>query len=199
MGSVTLLILLDLSAAFDTIDHGVILDRLAGLGVGGTVLRWFHSFLAHRVQRVVLEDSCSAPWRLCHGVPQGSILSPMRFNIYMKPLGEVIRRFGLRSQQYAEDTRLYLSFSTNPGEAVSVLNSCLDLIMDWMRVNKLKLNPAWGTVSSPEEPHDINAMGQSNCPPAPPFGHGWPGRSRTTIKQCPQLPTQPAYPEGHHG
>ena len=64
----------------------------------------------------------------------------MLFNIYMKLLGKVIRSFGL-SQQYADDTQLYLSFSTNPGEAVSVLNSCLDLIMDWMRVNKLKLNP----------------------------------------------------------
>ena len=55
---------------------------------------------------------------------------PKLFNIYMKLLGEVIRRFGLRSQQYADDTQLYLSFFTNPGEAVSVLNSCLDLIMD---------------------------------------------------------------------
>ena len=76
-----------------------------------------------------------------HGVPQGLILPPMLFNICMKPLGEVIRRFGLRSQQYADDTQLYLSFSTNPGEVVSVLNLCLDQIMDWMRVNKLKLNP----------------------------------------------------------
>ena len=73
----TLLILLDLSAAFDTIDHGVLLDRLAGLGVGGTALQWFHSFLADHVQRVVLGDSCSVPWRLCHRVPQGLILFPM--------------------------------------------------------------------------------------------------------------------------
>ncbi|XP_078241606.1 uncharacterized protein LOC140704410 [Pogona vitticeps] len=55
--------------------------------------------------------------------------------------GEVVRRFGLRSQQYADDTQLYLSFSTNPGVAVTVLNSCLNSIMVWMRVNKLRLNP----------------------------------------------------------
>ncbi|KAF7238201.1 putative RNA-directed DNA polymerase from transposon BS [Varanus komodoensis] len=59
----------------------------------------------------------------------------------MKPLGEVIRRCGLRNHQYADDTQLYLSFSTNPGEAVAVLNRCLAEVREWMRANKLKLNP----------------------------------------------------------
>ncbi|KAF7247075.1 putative RNA-directed DNA polymerase from transposon BS [Varanus komodoensis] len=140
-GSASLLVLLDRSAAFDTIDHGILLDRLAGLEVGGTALQWFHSYLNGRFQKVVLGDYGSASWQLCHGVPQGSILSPLLFNVYMKPLGEVIRRCGLRNHQYADDTQLYLSFSTNPGEAVAVLNRCLAEVMGWMRANKLKLNP----------------------------------------------------------
>uniref|UniRef100_A0A8D2IPS6 Reverse transcriptase domain-containing protein n=1 Tax=Varanus komodoensis TaxID=61221 RepID=A0A8D2IPS6_VARKO len=140
-GSASLLVLLDLSAAFDTIDHNILLNRLAGLGVGGTTWRWFRSYLNGRFQKVVLGDYGSVPWQLCHGVPQGSILSPLLFNIYMKLLGEVIRRCGLRNHQYADDTQLYLSFSTNPGEAVAVLSRCLAEVMGWMRANKLKLNP----------------------------------------------------------
>uniref|UniRef100_A0A803TSP9 Reverse transcriptase domain-containing protein n=1 Tax=Anolis carolinensis TaxID=28377 RepID=A0A803TSP9_ANOCA len=87
-GSVTLLVLLDISVAFDTIDHGILLGRLSGMGLGGTVLLWLRSFLEGRSQKVKLGDTCSDPWPLTCGVPQGSILSPMLFNIYMKPLGD---------------------------------------------------------------------------------------------------------------
>ena len=72
---------------------------------------------------------------------RGSVLSPMLFNIYLKPLGEVIRSCGVRCHQYADDTQLYYSFPPNSKEAVSVLNQCPSAGMDWMRANKLKLNP----------------------------------------------------------
>ncbi|KAF7241731.1 Band 4.1-like protein 5 [Varanus komodoensis] len=139
-GSASLLVLPDLSVAFNIIDHGILLDRLARLGVGSSAWWWFRPYLASRFQKVVLGDNSSAPWQLCHGVPQGSIWSPMLFNIYMKPLGKVIR-FWLRSHQYADDTQLYILFTTTPGEAVAVLNRCLAEVMGWMRASKLSLSP----------------------------------------------------------
>uniref|UniRef100_A0A803TNY3 Reverse transcriptase domain-containing protein n=1 Tax=Anolis carolinensis TaxID=28377 RepID=A0A803TNY3_ANOCA len=140
-GSASLLVLLDISAAFDTIDHGILLGRLSGMGLGGIALQWLCSFLEGRSQMVKLGDTCSDPWPLTCGVPQGSILSPMLFNIYMKPLGEVIRGFGVRCHLYADDTQLYYSFPPNSKEAAQTLNQCLAAVSNWMRANKLKLNP----------------------------------------------------------
>ncbi|XP_061472028.1 group II intron-encoded protein LtrA-like [Rhineura floridana] len=140
-GECTFLVLLDLSAAFDTVDHVILLDRLKRFGMGGTVLQWFHSFLSGRYQRVALEDEVLDPWPLTCGVPQGSILSQMLFNIYIKPLGAIIRRLGLQCHQYADDTQLYLSFKSSPRLAVETLSKCLESVSGWMGRNKLKLNP----------------------------------------------------------
>ncbi|KAF7237138.1 Protoheme IX farnesyltransferase [Varanus komodoensis] len=138
-GSASLLVLLDLSAAFDTIHHGILLDRLAGLGAGGTALQWF---LLPRWP--IPEGGAGGLW-LCAmaALPwssAGLYFVPLAIQHLMKPLGEISRRCGLWSHQYADDTQLYLSFSTDPGEAVAVLNRCLAEVMGWMRTNKLKLN-----------------------------------------------------------
>nr|XP_060618433.1 uncharacterized protein LOC132767443 [Anolis sagrei ordinatus] len=129
-------VLLDLSATFDTVDHGILLGRLAGMGLGGTVLQWLRSFLEGRSQKVLLRDTCSTPQPLSCGVPQGSILSPMLFNIYMKPLGEIIRSFGVRCHLYADDVQLCHSFPPATKEAVQVQNRCLAAVTVWMRANR---------------------------------------------------------------
>uniref|UniRef100_A0A803TAK2 Reverse transcriptase domain-containing protein n=1 Tax=Anolis carolinensis TaxID=28377 RepID=A0A803TAK2_ANOCA len=138
-GSVSLMVLLDLSPAFDTVDHDIRLGRLAGMGLGGTVLQWLRSFLEGRSQMVSLGDTCSAPQPLSCRVPQGSILSTMLFNIYMKPLGEIIWSFGVRCHLYADDVQLCHSFPPVTKEAVQVLNHCLAAVSDWMRANKLNI------------------------------------------------------------
>ena len=86
-GKMSLLFLLDITVAFDTVNHGILLGRLSELGIGGRAFAWLCSFLEDRPQRVQLGENVSAPWSLNCGVPQGSIISPMLFNIYMRPLG----------------------------------------------------------------------------------------------------------------
>uniref|UniRef100_A0A803SZA6 Reverse transcriptase domain-containing protein n=1 Tax=Anolis carolinensis TaxID=28377 RepID=A0A803SZA6_ANOCA len=114
-------------------------DALPGWGLG--VLQWLRSVLEGRSQMVSLGDTCLAPQPLSCGIPQGSVLSPMLFNIYMKPLGEIIRSFEVRCHLYADDVQLCHSFPPVTKQAVQVLNQCLATVSDWTRVNKLKLNP----------------------------------------------------------
>ena len=106
----TLLVLLDLSATFDTVDHTSLLDRLRNIGITGLVYDWFHSYLTGRTQAVFLDGVSSDSVNLTCGVPQGSVLGPILFNIYTQPLGEIARKHGLSYHFYADDTTLYFFF-----------------------------------------------------------------------------------------
>ena len=87
------LILLDMTAAFDTIDHQILLDRLSKrYGICGTALSWFASYLDGRFQRVVIKDSLSDLTTLECGVPQVSVAGPIKFVMYSAPLQDIIRR-----------------------------------------------------------------------------------------------------------
>ena len=87
-----MLVLLDLSAALDAVDHSILLQRLEHvIGIKGTALGWFKSFLSDRFQFVLVNEESSSHTRVCHGVPQGSLLGPILFTLYMLPLGNIIR------------------------------------------------------------------------------------------------------------
>ena len=109
---ITLLVLLDLSSAFDTVYHQILLVRLkSSIGINGTALNWFTSYLNNGSQRISPNGFTSDSFRLPYGVPQGSCLGPLLFTIYSSKLFEVIKYHLSEAHAYAYDTQLYPSFS----------------------------------------------------------------------------------------
>ena len=142
-GSGAVLLMLDLSAAFDTIDHGILLSRLNSLyGISGDALDWFKSYLSNRVQRVIIGDTVSECKNLNFGVPQGSVLGPKIYCMYTKPISDIIAGHGLSHHCYADDTQLYIAIehSANLHSELLRMERCVADIRNWMRHNMLKLN-----------------------------------------------------------
>ena len=113
-GKVTALTLIDLSAAFDTIDHNILDKHLSmWYGISGTALTWFLSYLVDRYQRVKIANCFSAALPTSCGVYQGSVLGPF-FLLYTTPLSSVIQIHNLDHHLYADDTQIYLSLQIVP-------------------------------------------------------------------------------------
>ena len=119
--NVSLLVLLDLSSAFDTVDHQALLRRLeVSFGITGTALKWFKSYLTNRCQRVLINGNYSESFSLPHGVPQGSCLGPLLLTIYASKLFEIVKCHLPDVHAYADDTQLYLYFKPD-GAALMTL------------------------------------------------------------------------------
>ena len=127
------LVLIDLSSAFDTVDHQILLNRSrVKCGISGLVLAWFESYLTTRQQIVNIDGTRSSPKILKWGVPQGSVLGPLLFSFYISPIEDIVRSHGMLLSSYADDSQVY--FSIKPPERNDIskrLEACLCDLSTW--------------------------------------------------------------------
>ena len=131
-GNGTFLVLFDLSAAFDTIDHQILFHILEHLlGITDSALAVMKSYLDGRKQCVQIEGVISEFAELACGVPQGSVLGPLKLGIYMLPIGPIMRHHNNDFHIYADDTKLYVSFDlSNLNVALDRINLCISDLDD---------------------------------------------------------------------
>ena len=144
---IVFVVLLDLSSAFDTVDHTILLNRLQDrFAITGSALEWAQSYLKGWSSEVSINGHLSDPISMDFGVPQGSVLGPLLFSAYTVPIGEIIQKHGINYHIYADDCQLYASVNPRiPGDVLNTLDKisrCISEIREWMTVNYLKLNDA---------------------------------------------------------
>ena len=130
-------VFLDLRKAFDTVDHDILLRKLFAHGIRDNLLKWFKSYLTNRTQYVYINDNQSEIKKITHGVPQGSILGPLLFIIYMNDFSSESKL--LFSILFADDTTVILEGKTYT-KLIETLNTELNHIERWLNANKLTIN-----------------------------------------------------------
>ena len=137
------LVLLDLSAPFDTVNHSILVDRLSGrFGIRGDASKLIQSYLSSRKNFVAINGSKSREVIQHCNVPQGSVLGPTFFSDYISPLAKIFRKWGVSFHSYADDTQIYIPFTPGIDEdtAYQKLEQCIQEVRIWMATNFLKLN-----------------------------------------------------------
>ena len=169
------LVLLDLSAAFDTIDHQALLRRMESrFGICGPALAWLKSYFLDRYQRVQIDNILSNPTPVTRGAPQGSVLGPLAFTMFSSPLEDIVNAHNLHCMIYADDTQLYITFNPNEQPSIaSAIERCIVDIKCWMSTNMLMLNDSKTEIIHlhsrhiPHSPLPSLHIGESNVEPVP--------------------------------
>lgn len=136
---VTVLVLVDFTKAFDTINHEILFAVLGSMGLSAGAVNFFRSYLKNRTQRVKIDNSVSAPLQVSSGVPQGSILGPLLYTLYTSDFEKTAEHCQMHF--YADDTQLYLSFDPEKcAEAMVAINKDLNSLVDKSRNHALNVN-----------------------------------------------------------
>ena len=141
-GKVCFLTLIDLSAAFDTVDHSILLTRLQNtFGISDSALSWFHSYISSRQQTVFVNGLSSTTSSVSYGVPQGSVLGPILFVLYMQPLFDIVSFHSINQHAFADDNQLYIDATLDQLQpTIESFQNCISDVKSWMTLNKLQLN-----------------------------------------------------------
>ena len=135
------MVLIDLSKAFDSICYNTLLLKLSSLSTSSQALKWFESYLTDRKQSTRLGTSISDALTIPHGLPQGSILGPMLFNLYINDLPSAVK--SSCTDSYVDDTKIYCSFSAkNMNSCLVKMTEHLRLIAGWYCSHQLLINPS---------------------------------------------------------
>lgn len=137
-GEIVGIIFLDLKRAFETVDRDRLLEKIWQYGIRGRVVEWLKAYLNNRMQQVRLNNQWSKKMKTKHGVPQGSVLGPLLFTIYINDMVEICPE-GCKIKMFADDTLIYVKGGGSV-EIESKLNAVLPIVEKWLNINKLKMN-----------------------------------------------------------
>ena len=160
--SVCSVVFLDFAKAFDTVNHNILIDKLENYGLRGIPKKWFKSYLTDRQQIVCINEKLSSKLTVDCGVPQGSVLGPILFLLYINDIANSLLKS--KCLLFADDTSLFHS-SKNIQQLESTLNNDLNNIQEWLLCNKLSLNVSKSScvTFSPKQKHTRSLQLEINC------------------------------------